>query len=48
LAILRLLKQAREREGRQVTGLDGILNEHSANDIELRGVEITEPGMKKS
>jgi tetratricopeptide (TPR) repeat protein len=34
---LRLLKQARERTGREVTQLDDILNEISARDIELRG-----------
>ena len=45
---LRLLKQARERAGREVTELDGILNELSARDIELRGEEKTQSGMKKS
>jgi tetratricopeptide (TPR) repeat protein len=40
---LRLLKQAREREGRQVTELDGILKELSARDIELRGEEKLSP-----
>jgi tetratricopeptide (TPR) repeat protein len=48
LGNLRLLKQARERAGREVTELDGILNELSARDIELRGEEKTQPGMKKS
>ena len=41
---LRLLKQARERAGREVTELDGILNELSARDIELRGEEKTQSG----
>jgi tetratricopeptide (TPR) repeat protein len=45
---LRLLKQARERAGREVTELGGILNELSARDSELRGEEKTEPDMKKS
>ncbi len=34
---MRLLKQARERAGREVTEVDGILNELSGRDIELRG-----------
>jgi tetratricopeptide (TPR) repeat protein len=38
---LRLLKQARERAGREVTELDGIINELLARDIELRGEEKT-------
>jgi tetratricopeptide (TPR) repeat protein len=36
---LRLLKQGRERAGREVTELGGILNELSARDSELRGEE---------
>jgi len=40
---LRLLKQAHEREGSQVTELDGILNELLARDIELRGEEKLNP-----
>src|SRR5437660_3059065 len=40
---LRLLKQAHEREGRQVTQLDGVLRELSARDIELRGEEQLNP-----
>jgi tetratricopeptide (TPR) repeat protein len=38
---LRLLKQARERAGREVTELDGIINELLARDTELRGEEKT-------
>jgi tetratricopeptide (TPR) repeat protein len=38
---LRLLKQARERTGREVTELDGILNELSTRDTELRGEKRT-------
>jgi tetratricopeptide (TPR) repeat protein len=38
---LRLLKQARERVGREVTELDAILNELSTRDSELRGEEKT-------
>ncbi len=45
---LRLLKQARERTGREVTELDGILNELLARDNELRGEEETQPDMKKT
>ncbi len=45
---LRLLKQPRERAGRDVTELDGILNELSARDIELRGEEKTQSDTKKS
>jgi tetratricopeptide (TPR) repeat protein len=45
---LRLLKQARERAGREVTELDGILNELSARHKELRGEEETQPDMKKT
>jgi len=48
LGNLRLLKQARERAGREVTELDGILNELSARDSELRGEQKTQSGMKKS
>ncbi len=47
LGNLRLLKQARERTGREVTELDGILNELSARDIELRGEEKAQSGTKK-
>ena len=36
---LRLLKQAREGTERDITQLDGILNELSARDLELRGAE---------
>jgi tetratricopeptide (TPR) repeat protein len=46
LGNLLLLKQACERTGREVTKLDGILNELSARDIELRGEEKTQAGMK--
>jgi hypothetical protein len=45
---LRLLKQARKRAGREITELDGILNELSARDIELRGEEKTQSGVKQS
>ena len=48
LGNLRLLKQARERTGREVTELDGILDELSVRDIELRGEEKTQPGVQKS
>ena len=48
LGNLRLLKKARERTGREVAKLDGILDELSARDIELRGEEKTQPGMNKS
>ena len=48
LANLQLLKQARERLGQAVPELDGILKELSARDIELRGEEKTQSGMKKS
>src|SRR6266705_3171068 len=48
LGNLRLLKQARERAGRAVTELDGIINELLARDRELRGEEETQPDMKKS
>ena len=40
---LRLLKKARERAGHEVTELDGILNELSARDMELRGEEKLNP-----
>ncbi len=36
---LRLLKQARERTARDITELDGVLNELLARDVELRGAE---------
>jgi hypothetical protein len=45
---LGLLKKARERAGREVAELDGILDELSARDIEFRGEEKTQPGMNKS
>ena len=45
---LRLLKQARERTGRAGTELDGILNELSARDAELRGEEKPQAGMKQA
>jgi tetratricopeptide (TPR) repeat protein len=45
---LRLLKQARERAGREVTELDGIINGLLARDIELRGEEKIQPDMKES
>jgi tetratricopeptide (TPR) repeat protein len=48
LGNLRLLKQARERTGREVAKLNGILDELSARDTELRGEEKTQPGMSKS
>jgi tetratricopeptide (TPR) repeat protein len=48
IANLRLLKQARERTGRDVTELDGVLNEFSARDIELRGEETAQSGMQRS
>jgi tetratricopeptide (TPR) repeat protein len=40
---LRLLQQARERAGREVPELAGIINELSARDIELRGEEELNP-----
>ena len=48
LGNLRLLKRARERTAREVAKLDGILNELSVRDIELRGEEETQPGLQKS
>ena len=48
LGNLGLLKKARERSGREVAELDGILDELSARDIEFRGEEKTQPGMNKS
>jgi hypothetical protein len=48
LGNLRLLKQARERTGRGVAELDGILDELSVRDTELRGEEKTQPSAKKS
>ena len=48
LGNLHLLKQARERTAREVAKLDGILNELSVRDIELRGEEKTQPGVQKS
>jgi tetratricopeptide (TPR) repeat protein len=48
LGNLRLLKQARERTGHDVTELDGILNELSVRDIELRGEEEAQSGIKTS
>src|SRR6266487_4110832 len=47
LGNLRLLKQAHERAGREVTELDDILHELSARDIELRGEEKAQSGTKK-
>ena len=40
---LRLLKQARERAGREITELDSILKKLSACDIELRGTKKLNP-----
>ena len=48
LGNLRLLKRARERTAREVAKLDGILNEFSVRDIELRGEEKTQSGVQKS
>jgi hypothetical protein len=48
LGNLRLLKQALERATREVAKLDGILDELSLRDIELRGEEKTQPGVQKS
>jgi tetratricopeptide (TPR) repeat protein len=48
LGNLRLLRQACKRAGREITELDGILTKLSARDIELRGEEKTQAGMKKS
>ena len=48
LGNLRLLKQARERAGREAPELDGILNELSVRDIELRGEERTQRDLQKS
>ena len=48
LANLRLLKKALERTAREVAKLDGILDELSGRDIELRGGEKTQPGVPKS
>jgi tetratricopeptide (TPR) repeat protein len=48
LANLRLLKKALERTAREVAKLDGILDELSGRDIELRGGEKTQPGVQKS
>jgi tetratricopeptide (TPR) repeat protein len=48
LANLRLLKKALERTAREVAKLDGILDELSIRDIELRGGEKTQPGVQKS
>jgi uncharacterized protein DUF4071 len=48
LGNLLLLKQARERAGREVAELDGILDELSLRDNELRGEEKTQPDMNKS
>jgi tetratricopeptide (TPR) repeat protein len=43
LSNLRLLKQAREQARHEVIQLDGILNELSARDVELRGEEKLNP-----
>jgi hypothetical protein len=48
LANLRLLKKALERTAREVAKLDGILDELSVRDIELRGGEKTQPAVQKS
>ena len=48
LGNLRLLKKALERTAREVAKLDGILDELSLRDIELRGGEKTQPGVQKS
>ncbi|HYT23357.1 MAG TPA: TRAFs-binding domain-containing protein, partial [Candidatus Polarisedimenticolia bacterium] len=48
LANLQLLKQARARLGQAVPELDGILKELSGRDIELRGAEKNQSGIKKS
>jgi len=48
LANLRLLKKALERTAREVAKLDGILDELSVRDIELRGGEKTQPGVQRS
>jgi hypothetical protein len=48
LGNLRLLKKALERTAREVAKLDGILDELSVRDIELRGGEKTQPGVQKS
>ena len=48
LANLRLLKKALDRTAREVAKLDGILDELSVRDIELRGGEKTQPGVQKS
>jgi len=48
LANLRLLKKALERTAREVAKLNGILDELSIRDIELRGGEKTQPGVQKS
>jgi tetratricopeptide (TPR) repeat protein len=45
---LRLLKQARERTGREVTDLEDILKELSARDIELRGEEKAQSEVEQS
>ena len=48
LGNLRLLKKALERTAREVAKLDGILDELSLRDTELRGEEKTQPDMNKS
>src|SRR5262249_19915908 len=45
---LRLLKQARERAGREVTELDGVLNELLARDVELRGEAKPQSAVQQS
>ncbi|HEU0209446.1 MAG TPA: TRAFs-binding domain-containing protein, partial [Candidatus Udaeobacter sp.] len=47
LGNLRLLRQARQRTGREVAELDGILTELSVRDSELRGEEKNELGISK-
>jgi len=48
LGNLRLLKQAHERAMREVVKLDGILDELSVRDIELRGEEKIQPTAQKT
>jgi len=48
VANLRLLKKALERTAREVAKLNGILDELSIRDIELRGGEKTQAGVQKS
>ena len=48
LGNLRLLKQARERAMREVAKLDGIIDELSVRNVELRGEEKTQPSAQTS